>query len=379
MRILTRVMILEMLVAAGVTAAALLGLITFGRMLQLRELFLVQGVGVTHMLRLFLYLTPFFLTVLIPAAAMLAVYLTVTRMGTDREIVALQAAGVGIAPLVTSSLVVCLMAAAITVWAGFWGVAWGMERFRDTIMDLARQQTMIRIQPGTFTQVAPGITIYAREVSPAGGQLTDVFVYDTSKAGALTITAPQGRLAVDRRSGRLVVALERGAIVREGTSGISQVNFAHYVVSLDLSGMLSGVRLGEVSPKEMGWQELWQLYRQRQGLEDTNLARRVAIEVHKRPALAVACPLLGLTMLAVALVFSGISRQWSLVVGMGVFFLYYVLLSAGMSLAEGSIVTPAIGVWSPSVLFAGGAALLLRTAATQRWISVTWRRIGEAA
>ncbi|MBZ4684774.1 MAG: export transporter permease LptF [Desulfomicrobiaceae bacterium] len=379
MRILTRVMIQEMLVAAGLTAAALLGLITLGRMLQLRELFLVQGVGAMHMLRLFFYLTPFFLTVLVPAASMLAVYLTVTRMGTDREIVALRAAGVGIGPLVTPSLVVCLVGAAITVWAGFWGVAWGMERFRNTIMELARQQTMVRIQPGVFTQVGPGITMYAREVSPSGGQLADVFVHDASKAEALTITAPQGRLAVDRSAGRLVVALERGAMVREGASGISRVRFAHYVVSLDLSGVLSGVRLGEVSPKEMGWMELWQLYRQRHSLEDANLARRVAIEVHKRPALAGACLLLGLTMLAVALVFSGISRQWGLVVGMGVFFLYYVLLSAGMSLAEGGVLAPGVGVWSPSVLFAVVAALLLRAAATERWITVTWRRAGRAA
>jgi len=378
-RILTRVMIQEMLVAAGLTAAALLGLITLGRMLQLRELFLVQGVGVMHLLRLFVYLTPFFLTVLVPASAMLAVYLTVTRMGTDREIVALRAAGIGIAPLMTPSLVLCLAAAAITVWAGFWGVAWGMERFRDTIMELARQQTMVRIQPGVFTQVAPNITIYAREVSPSGGQLTDVFVHDASRADALTITAPQGQLAVDPTAGRLVVALENGTMVREGAVGISQVRFAHYLVSLDLSGVFSGMRLGEVSPKEMEWKALWQMFRQRRSLEDPNLARRVAIEVHKRPALAVACPLLGLTMLAVALVFSGISRQWGLVVGMGVFFLYYVLLSAGMSLAEGGVVSPAFGVWAPSVFFAAGATVLLRAAATERWVTVCWPRGRRAA
>ncbi len=364
MRLLTWVMAREMFVVAGLAMAALLGLITLGRMLQLRELFLVQGVGLTHLLRLFGYLVPFFLTVLAPAAAMLGVYLTAARMVAERELVALRAGGIGLGPLVVPSLGACLMAAALTLWAGLWGVAWGMEGFRETVVELARVQTNLRLQPGVFTQPAPGLTLYARQLRHPDGSLEDVFVQDTSRGERLTITAPRGRLAVEGATGRLIVSLEEGILVREGAAGTSRIAFGQYAVSVDLVAMMTGVRLGNPSPKEMGWEELWRLYQGQQGMEDANFARRVAIEIHKRPALALACPLLGLTMLALALVAESTRRQWGLVVGMGVFFVYYLLLSAGMSLAEGGVVPPAVGVWAPSVLFAMMAVLLLNIAST---------------
>ena len=59
-------------------------------------------------------------------------------------------------------------------------------------------------------------------------------------------------------------------------------------------------------------------------------------------------------------------RQYGLVVALGAFFLYYVLLSAGMSLAEGGVLEPAVGLWLPNALFLAAALAGIRMAAEER-------------
>ena len=372
MKLLTRIMVREAGLGASLILAALLGLITLGRLLQLRELFLVQGVGLGDLLRLFLYLIPFFLTVLVPAAAMLAVYLTVTRMHAEREIIALRAAGIGLFPLAVPVLVVCLVASLLTAWAGFWGVAWGMERFRNTVVELAKQQTLLRIQPGIFTQVGPGLTVYAREAT-ADGTLEDVFVQDARQDQSITITAPRGWVGVDAEHSRLLLHMEAGRLLRTSGTSVSQVQFADYIVAVDLAAVVPGLRLGEISPKEMAWGDLWHMYRTSASV-DANTARRIAIEIHKRPALVLACPLLGLTMFAVALLFADLGRKWGMVLGVGIFFVYYSLLSAGMSLAEGGVVPPFVGVWTATMMFALAGGLALVQASQMHWKTLPWPR-----
>jgi len=79
--------------------------------------------------------------------------------------------------------------------------------------------------------------------------------------------------------------------------------------------------------------------------------RRVGIEMHKRFALPAACLVLGFFALPLALFFQGLKRQSGLLACLGAFFLYYVLLSAGMALAESGVVSPAVALWSPNIFF----------------------------
>lgn len=376
-----------MSLVAGICLGAFLCLILLGRLLQLRELFLGQGVGFFDLAKLFVYLSPFFLILLVPASCMLGLFLTLLRMGADRELISLRAGGLSVWRLLPAPITLCLAGTALTLWVSLNGISWGMDHFRQAVVDLARSKTTINVQPGVFNTAFPHLTFYAKQADPISGELLDVFVRDDSRASAAaTIVAPRGRIESNAEQGQVYVLLENGHVYRQEGNEFSVVSFGEYVLSLDMSKLLGGVKIDTKSPKEMSWAELGRLAGDPESGANENLYLRVLIERHKRVALPVACLVLGLFALPLALFFQGLNRQYGLVVSLGAFFVYYVLLTAGMSLAEGGKLPPGVALWAPNIIFtlAGGGGIWL--VATERELDfsvLSWLRVvffgGKAA
>lgn len=355
--LLQRELFKEMGVIASICLGGFLCLILLGRLLQLRDLFMAQGVTFLDLLKLFVYLSPFFLIMLIPVSCMLGLFLTFLRMGADRELISLRAGGVSIWPLLPAPLVLCLLCSALTVWISLSGISWGMDNFRQTVVELARHKTSVNVQPGVFNTSFPGLTVYARQADPGSGVLQDVFVLDSSRSTArATIVAPSGQIDSDPNLGQVFVRLQDGHVYREGGGELSVIRFESYILSLDMTRLLGGFDLGDKAPKEMSWKDLRGL--QAGGFKDKsqNFQRRVEIELHKRFSLPAACIVLGFFALPLAFFFQGMKRQFGLIVCLGTFFLYYVLLSGGMSLAESGVLAPAVALWMPNIIFLLGAS-----------------------
>ncbi len=377
--LLQRELFKEMGVIASICLGGFLCLILLGRLLQLRDLFMAQGVTFLDLLKLFVYLSPFFLIMLIPVSCMLGIFLTFLRMGADRELISLRAGGVSIWPLLPAPMLLCLACSALTVWISLSGISWGMDNFRQTVVELARHKTSVNVQPGVFNTSFPGLTVYARQADPGSGALQDVFVLDTSRSKTrATIVAPVGQIDSDPDLGQVFVRLEDGHVYREEGGELSVIRFESYILSLDMTRLLGGFELGDKAPKEMSWQELRRM--QAGGFEDRSLnyQRRVEIEMHKRFSLPAACVVLGFFALPLAFFFQGLKRQFGLIVCLGTFFLYYVLLSGGMSLAESDVLAPAIALWIPNILFLLFAGAGMWVVAGEREVNlrtfVSWTR-----
>jgi len=371
-------------------AGSLLTLLLIGRMLQLRELFMTQDLSFLDLGRLFFYLSPFFLLVIIPIACMLSVFLTFLRMGTDRELIALRTSGVSLLQLLPAPLIFCLVCLAFNAVISFHGLAWGMNNFRDTVLELARTKTQLVLQPGVFNTDFPGLTIFARQVDRQRGELEEVFVRDSTRDGiTATILAPTGRVATDRERGEIVFVLENGRIYRQEQQGVGVLGFGEYTVRMDLSKLVGGYDVGEVKPKEMTWEQL-------NALSDSpeteaefggNYARKVEVERHKRMSLPWACLVLGMFAIPLSTAFQGLSRQWGLILALGFFMLYYTLLSIGLTTGEAGTLSPIIGLWLPNVFFLAAALLGMRLAVSERSLDVVsrlrhldmFRRRGEDA
>lgn len=375
--LLQRELLKEMSLVAGICLGAFLCLLLLGRLLQLRELFLGQGVGFLDLAKLFLYLSPFFLMMLVPVSCMLGLFLTLLRMGEDRELISLRAGGLSVWRLLPAPIALCSICTVLSLWISLTGISWGMDHFRQTVFDLARNKTTINVQPGVFNTNFPSLTVYAKQSDPITGELLEVFVQDMSRSkDASTIVAPRGRIESDADQGQIYVLLEDGHIYREKDNEFSVVNFNEYVLSLDMTKLLGGMKLESKVPKEMSWAELNRIAAQPKLAKNDNVYSRVLIERHKRFAMPVACLVLGFFSLPMALFFQGLKRQYGLVVSMGAFFIYYVLLTAGMSLAEGGKVPPAIALWSPNILFLLAGSFGMWVVAKERELnfSLAWLR-----
>ena len=374
--LLQRELFREMLLISGICLGGFLCLILLGRLLQLRDLFMAQGVTFFDLVKLFVYLSPFFLILLIPVSCMLGLFLTFLRMGADGDLISLRAGGISIWPLLSAPMLLCLLGSALTLWISLSGISWGMDNFRQTVVDMARHKTSVNVQPGVFNTSFPGLTVYARQADPGSGALLDVFVLDTSRSNtSATIVAPKGQIDSDADRGQVFVLLENGHVYRKQGEELSVISFDRYVLSLDMSRLLGGLQLKDKAPKEMSWQALRELAAGAFATEDLNFQRRVQIELHKRFSLPAACVVLGFFALPLAFFFQGMKRQFGLLVCLGAFFLYYVLLSAGMSLAESGVVSPGPALWLPNGLFLLAAAAGMWVVAGER--EVNFRSFGD--
>lgn len=330
----------------------LLTLILISRAVQMRELFLGLNLGVLDTVLLFGYMTPLFLMLVIPIACMLAVFLTFLRMSTDRELIALRAGGINIYQLLPAPILFSIFCTFLTLWVSLHWLAWGMGHFRSTILDIANTRARIVVQPGVFNTDFPNIVLFARQVDPATGEMSQVLVDDRSRPERnMIILAPYGRIDTDQERGELVFNLDKGQIYTSHDDSSSVLSFAEYTVRLPLDSLFNSLDLGEIRPREMSWKQLSTITRTEALKVDINYANKVDVERQKRWAYPAACLALTLFVLPLATAFEGLHRQTGLLLALGMFFIYYSLMSLGFSMGESGALPPVIGLWAPNILF----------------------------
>jgi lipopolysaccharide export system permease protein len=302
---------------------------------------------------------------------MLSQFLTFLRMGSDREITALKAGGIGISRCLQGPVLFCSLISLVTLGVSLYGVSWGTSNFRATLLELARTKAELVLQPGVFNNDFPGLTIFARNVDPASGDLQGVFVEDaTRKKANAVIVAPVGRVVTDQNRGEMLFDLKGGHIYRDRGGETTVIGFDTYRLRMDLSKLLGEASLGDKRPKEMSPAELDRLEQEYEaGLEKDERYRKVIQEKAKRYALPLACLVLGLFAIPLAFIFQGVKRQYGLILALGFFLLYYVLLSMGLSLGETGVLPPRLGIWLPNILFSAFTVLGFRVAARERSFS----------
>lgn len=338
-------------------------------MLQLKEIFLGQSLGIMEIGKLFFYLSPFFLLLLMPISCMLAVFLTFLRMSSERELVALKAGGVSLYRLLPAPFLFCLLCSLASTSVAFWGISWGMDNFRATVLEFARSRAQIMIQPGVFNTDFPGLTIFAEKYDPGKHEMRLIFVQDKRSDKAIaTIVAQQGRVVTDRIKGRLQFLLSDGTIYRTGEDQVYSLKFASYLVNLDIWKALDTEQMAEARPREMSIMDLRRLAADPQlaQVKDADYVRRVQVEIQKRYTLPVACLVLGLFALPFACSFQGVKQYVGVLMALGMFLVYYSLYSINISLGESGVMSPLIGLWLPNAMFFALAVVGIRLTAREQ-------------
>lgn len=366
-RVFTEICFLFVLALSG-----LMSLFLVGRLLQLRELFVHQQVSILDIVSLFVFLSPFFLFMLIPVACLLSVFLVFLRMSNDRELIALKAAGVSLYQMLPAPLLFSFLALLFALGIGLSGISWGFDHFRATALELARSKTQMVLQPGIFHRDFPGLTIYAKNVD-ANQRLRQVFVEDQTRPDlTAVIVAPVGYVVTEPEEGRILFALEHGRIYRIQKDAITDLRFDSYLVRLDLDQLLSGVSIKDKYPKEMSWAELreWSNMPAAADLRGEKFVNRIPVEMHKRWVVPVACLVLGMLAIPLALAFEGLKQQYALILVMGFFFVFYGMFTTGITIAELGLLPVFVPLWGQMLLFALVAALGIMFSARERGLRI---------
>ena len=350
--LIQRYIVKELAQGFGLCFVSLLMLILMGRGLQMRNLFLGLDLSALDVALLFFYMVPMFMLIVVPFSCMLSVFLIFLRMSTDRELIALRAGGVSLYQLLPGPLVFCTLCGLITLYISLFGISWGMDNFRSTVVDIASNRARIVVQPGVFNQDIFGLTLFARQVDPDTQEMRSVIFEDRTQdaKNRLTILAETGTITAEPSTGSVLFTLKNGQIYRADGQQFGILGFAEYEIRLDLSMVFSGAEIGGVRPKEMSWEHLQQMHAEKNA-PSPRFQVKVAVERQKRWALPAACVVLGLFAMPLACMFEGVRRQIGVVLSLVTFLIYYSVFSLGISISESGKVAPALGLWIPNVVF----------------------------
>ena len=148
---------------------------------------------------------------ILPISILAAMLLTFARMGGDRELVILSAAGVGrlfqIRIIMRFTLFFCLFASGITLYLAPWA-----ERSMNQLKQEARQRADIAgIKPGQFKEFSRGDrVVYVQNPALDKISMEQIFVQVREQGKLGILTAASARFKVDETSGHKYIVFRDG-------------------------------------------------------------------------------------------------------------------------------------------------------------------------
>ncbi len=331
--------------------------------LEITNMIVNYKVGLSSIALLLAYSMPYFLVFVLPMSVMMAILLTFLRMSSDNEIIALKSSGVSVYQLLPPVLVFCLIGTLLTGVMIIYGMPWGRLSMKQLTIEVAKSNIDIGLKERTFNNSFEGVMLYVNRIDMQSKDLIDVFIQDERTPGTvLTVIAPRGRLFSE--PDRLVfhLRLYNGTInqVSLDSRMVNAVRFDTYDINLDLQKAAAHLGSGKKDEKEMSIAELHHYLEN--APERNSQYYSTLLEFHKKFSIPFACFSLGILAVPLGIQSKSARRSFGLGLGLALFLLYYLMLSAGLVFGEEGLYPPLIGMWVPNIVTGGiGVYLLVRT------------------
>lgn len=344
-----RYLLLEMIGPFFISLGGLLLFIMLNLILALSDLMVARGVEIMTLVQLILLKMPSMMVLALPASALFATFIGLGRLVHDREVMALEAAGISLRRILAPLLVAAVLVAGGTFVLYNWGVPVSEHAYQRVLREIIFRHQIPTVHANIFFRGEQGQFFYVRRYDEAAGTLHDVIVYDIegrlfplAEAAVTILTAAEGRWEDNLWTlldGRVYGFDDEGRLIHTG-------NFVQLDVAAGRMG--SDFLFGARTPAAMGIGEL---------SERIDLLRRsghavdnLIVERHLRVAIPVAALVFVLFGGAVSLLFGGRSRAVGVVIGLLLVGLFQGILLWSQTLGRRGVIPPLLGAWAPNIL-----------------------------
>lgn len=357
LRILDRYLVREIALPFFMGLTVLTFILVLPPILVAGEEFISKGVEWSVVARAMATLLPQALSLTIPMAVLLGILVGFGRLSADREFVAMQACGVSLMRLLRPVLLIAALGTAATAYEIIVALPNANQSYREIVYVLLATRVENNVKPRVFYEDFPNKVIYVRDI-PATGGWQDVFLADTSRPGETTVYfAREGRIRLDQAN--RIVQLE----LRNATSYTSHIEkpddyeanaFDSILISLDPETVFK--RPPAKGAPEMTIAELKDEIAAAATRNDPAYGARFMLQ--QKFSLPLTCPILALIALALGASNRKDGKLASFAIGMGVIFVYYVLLWGARAAAMGGRFSPELAPWLPNIVM-GALAILM--------------------
>lgn len=290
----------------------------------------------------------------LPFAVLVGTLVGLGRLRSDRELLAIEAAGLAHRHLVLPILGFATAMTLLGLGFSLFTAPAALRSLDDALRSMIRQNPGVTLRPGIVHEFGD-TRMVAREISARGETLRGVLLWvsDTGQdyfAGQ-TLFAERGSIQpLAQGSARL--ALYDGVILLSPQEGGGETRFQIFETVIREP---QGTETWPVQPlTRLSLQALID-----QTVGESPEARRAHTELHRRFAAPAAGIVFSLLALPLACLGPRFSRASGGVLGLVLTVVYYGLTQLGDGLVQAGAVTVGLGVWLPNILVGGLAALLL--------------------
>ena len=344
-KLLDRYIFTELLSPFSLSLGVLCFVMLTRELLRLVELLVSKGVGIWAVLKVFAHLLPSFLVLTLPIAGIIASITAFGRLSLDKELVAMRAAGLSLSRLARPVMLFSLLVFGLTLWLAQWGQPWSSVNLKKVAINLLREQLVLALDRGSFTEPIPKMTIYVSEKGdePSGG----IFISDErNPQDPRIIIAHAYHVLIDTSTDQVALRLRDG-VIHSRPDEIDQyqlTSFSSYDLKLSLSQ--SGYAATEERPS---YQQLIDRLNQSQWRDPWALRRMM--EHYKDMAFPTASLILCMLGVPVGIVSKRSGRIGGFAVGVAVIVAYYVMNVACEFLVTATVIPPFAGAWGPNIVF----------------------------
>jgi lipopolysaccharide export system permease protein len=345
--LLDRYIFTELLSPFSISLGALCFVMLTRELLRLVELLVSKGVGIFAVLQVFAHLMPSFLVLTLPIAGIIASITAFGRLSFDKELVAMQTAGLSLMRLARPVLLFALLVFGLTLWLAQWGQPWSSTNLKKVALNLLRDQLVLALERGTFNEPIPKIMIYVPDVNNPEQTTTGIFVSDERNADdPRIIVAQQYEVITDTSTDQVALHLQHGVIHSRPNQAdqYEHVSFASYDLKLPLNQ--SGYSATEERPS---YDTIMALLAQSQWRDPSALRR--LMEYYKDLAFPTASLIFCLLGIPVGIASKRSGRIGGFAVGVLVVIVYYMLNIACEFLVTTATLPPFAGAWIPNGMF----------------------------
>ncbi|MDQ3666934.1 MAG: LptF/LptG family permease [Acidobacteriota bacterium] len=318
------------------------------------ELALYTQIPISLLADVSLALLPNVLIFTLPAAVLAGVMIGFARMGSDSEIVAMRAAGVGTWTLLWPVLMIGLCITFLATYIQMKEAPQATRDLKKAALQGALRKLDSPVEPRDFNTEIPGYVIYVREGDKTQGSWGRVFIYAQQPDGSnRVVTARSGRIDSSGEKSELVL---NDAVATRIPAPEKNVDQRSYVVErLDQlrisintgrAELLERINENEMGPEELDWRELRHQASSSQP-EESKAGQRT---LHRRLALSVSPFLFALVGGALGMRVRRGGRGIGVLLALLIVIVYYLVSLLGESLSRAGTVSPVVGLWAASAL-----------------------------
>ncbi|MEM7480330.1 MAG: LptF/LptG family permease [Acidobacteriota bacterium] len=354
-RRLDRYLMSEMIGPLGLGFLVYTSLLLIRFLFQSAEMIIKRGLPISIVGELLAYSLPNIIVLTIPMSLLFGILIGLGRLASDSELIALRASGMSLTSLFRPILLLSSLMCLINLAAMIYALPNGNHEFEKLRIRIITETVAQQIEPRVFYPEFEGYLLYVFDIPEGEETWHGVFLSEavpTKQTNSVTV-AERGRLRLDETGEKVILELEN-AYVHE----VDLANPDRYEVTLNrraervLEDQFVSSQKAKVSTSK-GLRELTLRELRDRSLdpraepEERKLAR---VEMHKKFAIPVACLVFGIFALPLGFNNRRGSKVSGFAVSMGVFLIYYILLSNGEEAARFGKMSPGLAAWLPNIV-----------------------------